>query len=42
VSIDGASVKTIEQLNTALDRERGRWAIEIDRNGRRISGSVTL
>lgn len=42
VSIDGATVKTLDQLNEALDRERGRWAIEIDRNGRRISGSVTL
>ncbi len=42
VSLDGAVIKTLDQLNAALDRDPGRWEIEIDRNGRRISGSVTL
>lgn len=42
VSIDGQSIKTLDDLNTAIDRDGGRWAIELDRNGRRISGSVSL
>ncbi|MEM9179884.1 MAG: PDZ domain-containing protein, partial [Pseudomonadota bacterium] len=41
-AIDGQSIETIEDLNRALDREPGRWDIEIERNGRRISGSVTI
>ena len=42
VAIDGQQIETIEDLDTALDRESGRWEIEIDRNGRSISGFVTL
>ncbi len=42
VSIDGNTVKTLDDLDAALDRDAGRWSIEIDRNGRRISGTVTL
>jgi len=42
VSIDGKTVKTLDDLDAALDRDAGRWQIEIDRNGRRISGTVTL
>lgn len=42
VSVDGRSVETLDDLDIALDRDAGRWAIEIDRNGRRISGTVTL
>jgi serine protease Do len=42
VSLDGRAIKTLDDLNTALDRDSGRWNIEIDRNGRRISGTVTL
>ncbi|MEM7639933.1 MAG: Do family serine endopeptidase [Pseudomonadota bacterium] len=41
-AIDGQSIETIEDLNRALDREPGRWDIEIERNGRKISGSVTI
>ena len=41
-SIDGQSIETIEDLNRALDRDPGRWDIEIERNGRKISGSVTI
>ncbi|GAB5458439.1 MAG: Do family serine endopeptidase [Henriciella sp.] len=42
VSIDGRDIETLDDLNQALERETGRWTIEIDRNGRRISGTVTL
>ncbi|MEL6857823.1 MAG: Do family serine endopeptidase [Pseudomonadota bacterium] len=42
VEIDGQSIKTIEDLDQALDRDGGRWDIEINRNGRVISGSITL
>ncbi|MEL7230937.1 MAG: Do family serine endopeptidase [Pseudomonadota bacterium] len=41
-SIDGRSVDTLSELERALDREQGRWAIEIDRNGRTIQGTVVL
>ena len=41
-AIDGAKIETIDDLNRALDREPGRWDIEIERNGRKISGSVTI
>lgn len=41
-AIDGESIETIDDLNRALDREPGRWDIEIERNGRKISGSVTI
>ncbi len=42
VAIDGQAVKTLDELDAALDRESGRWEIEIDRNGRTISGFVNL
>ena len=42
VSLDGRASKTLDDLDNALDRDPGRWNIEIDRNGRRISGTVTL
>ncbi|MEO1552468.1 MAG: Do family serine endopeptidase [Pseudomonadota bacterium] len=41
-AIDGERIETIEDLNRALDRDPGRWDIEIERNGRKISGSVTI
>lgn len=41
-SIDEQPVRTLDELETALDRDQGRWAIEIDRGGRRISGTVVL
>ncbi|MEM7329204.1 MAG: Do family serine endopeptidase [Pseudomonadota bacterium] len=41
-AIDGEKIETIDDLNRALDREPGRWDIEIERNGRKISGSVTI
>lgn len=42
VSVDGNDIETLDDLNHALERDNGRWSIEIDRNGRRISGTVTL
>ena len=41
-SIDGQPIETLDDLDAALDRDSGRWEIEIDRNGRSISGFVTL
>ena len=41
-SVDGQPIKTLDDLDAALDRDSGRWEIEIDRNGRSISGFVTL
>ena len=41
-SIDEQPVRTLDELEAALDRDQGRWSIEIDRNGRRISGTVVL
>ena len=41
-SIDGEPIETLDDLNRALDRDPGRWDIEIERNGRKISGSVTI
>ncbi|MEO1642361.1 MAG: Do family serine endopeptidase [Pseudomonadota bacterium] len=41
-SVDGKTVNSLGDLERALDRESGRWAIEIDRNGRRVSGTVVL
>jgi serine protease Do len=40
--IDGRPIETMEDLNDALDRDPGQWDIEIERNGRKISGSVTI
>jgi len=40
--IDGRRIETMEDLNDALDRDPGQWDIEIERNGRKISGSVTI
>ncbi len=42
VSVNGTSVKTLEDLSGALDEDADSWAIELDRNGRRISGTVHL
>lgn len=42
LSVDGRAISSLDALEDALDRGSGRWTIEIDRNGRRISGSVTL
>ncbi|MEO0607137.1 MAG: Do family serine endopeptidase [Pseudomonadota bacterium] len=42
VSIDGTRIETMDDLNRALDRDPGQWDIEIERNGRKISGSVTI
>ena len=41
-SVDGQPIKTLDDLDAALDRDSGRWEIEIDRGGRSISGFVTL
>lgn len=41
-SVDGRTVDNLDDLERALDRGSGRWAIELDRNGRRISGTVVL
>lgn len=42
LSVDGQSIQSVATLETALDRGSGRWQIVIDRNGRRISGAITL
>ncbi|MEQ8556969.1 MAG: Do family serine endopeptidase [Henriciella sp.] len=42
VSINDEPIKTLKDLDEALAEETSRWAIELDRNGRRISGTVTL
>ncbi|MEQ9314530.1 MAG: Do family serine endopeptidase [Henriciella sp.] len=42
VSINGDTVKTLEDLDDALADAEDSWAIELDRNGRRISGTVRL
>lgn len=42
LSIDGKRIETLDDLNQALDRDPGEWDIEIERNGRKISGSVTI
>ncbi|MEO1360964.1 MAG: PDZ domain-containing protein [Pseudomonadota bacterium] len=41
-TIDGQPIRTLDDLDAALDRGSGRWEIEIDRNGRSISGYVNL
>ena len=41
-AVDGQPIKTLDDLDAALDRDSGRWEIEIDRNGRTISGFVNL
>ena len=42
VSVNGARIKTLDDLQSALEEDTARWAIELDRNGQRISGTVTL
>ncbi len=42
VSIGDRPIKTLDDLDAALNQEDGRWDIEIDRNGRRISGTIAL
>lgn len=42
VSVDGQEINSVPDLQRAIDRKDGRWAIEIDRNGRRISGTIIL
>ena len=42
VSINDTTIKTMEDLDTALAQETSSWAIELDRNGRRISGTIRL
>lgn len=42
LSIDDRPVLTITDLEEALTRSRGRWLIELDRNGRRVRGTVNF
>ncbi len=42
VSIGGQKIDTMDDLTTALGEDTSRWSIEIDRNGRRISGTLVL
>ena len=42
VSVNDTTIKTMEDLDTALARDTSSWAIELDRNGRRISGTIRL
>lgn len=42
LSVDGQAIQSVQTLERTLDRGSGRWQIVIDRNGRRISGAITL
>ena len=42
LSVNGQSVDTLDELNDLLGDETGQWRIELDRNGRRISGTVRI
>lgn len=42
LSVDGLPIKTMDDLNDALDRGPGRWEFEVERNGRVLNGAVTL
>lgn len=42
VSVNEAPIETLKDLDKALDEERASWSIVLDRNGRRISGTVRL
>lgn len=42
MSVNGNRVADIEALENELAEPRGQWAIEVDRNGRLIRGSVRL
>lgn len=40
--INGRMIKTLDDLDAAIGVSAESWAIEIERNGRKISGTVTL
>ncbi|WP_407646490.1 DegQ family serine endoprotease [Henriciella aquimarina] len=42
LSVNDASIETLKDLKEALEADTSTWKIEIDRNGRRISGTVRL
>lgn len=42
ISINGETVKNLEELETALGVDSRQWQIELDRNGRRVSGTVRI
>ena len=42
VTVNDVSVQTLKDLDGALAKETSSWAIELERNGRRISGTVRL
>lgn len=42
VSVNDTQIKTLQDLEGALGADTSRWTIELDRNGRRIAGTVTL
>ncbi|MEM9740947.1 MAG: PDZ domain-containing protein, partial [Pseudomonadota bacterium] len=42
VSVNGEGVDTLRDLEMELAQPRNQWAIEVDRNGRRIRGTVRL
>lgn len=42
VSVNGTEIDGLSDLDKALSEETATWAIEIDRNGRSISGTVRL
>ena len=43
VSVNGTHIDTLEDLETELsDEDASQWAIELERNGQRISGTVRI
>ncbi len=42
LAVNGARVQTLVELEAALDAETSLWQIEIERNGRRVQGTVRL
>ncbi|MEL7043077.1 MAG: Do family serine endopeptidase [Pseudomonadota bacterium] len=42
VSVNGAVIKTLDDLDAALAYNGARWDVEIDRNGRSLTGTITL
>lgn len=42
VAINDTAIKTMSDLETALGADTSTWKIQLDRNGRRISGTVRL
>ncbi|MEM1152100.1 MAG: PDZ domain-containing protein, partial [Pseudomonadota bacterium] len=42
LTVNGESVPDLDALEAELAQPRNQWAIEVDRNGQRIRGTVRL